>query len=75
MSRRRTHIDDLPESLVEKVTMILHDNGYTISEENKINYGYQLKTASGAVINMYGTGKVVISGNHTEAAKLKQLIK
>lgn len=70
---RGTPIDCIPEKLVEKIQMILDDNGYVVSAEGKIDYGYQFVTASGVIINMYGTGKVVLQGKKDE--KLKALIK
>jgi len=62
---------NIPNPLVEKVQMLLADNDYGISAERTIDYGYQIKTTSGAVINMYRTGKILLQGQKDE--KLKEL--
>lgn len=61
------------EQIMLPIQKILVDNGYTITLVKKINYGFQIKTASGVIVNIYSSGKVCLQGKLDE--KLKQLIK
>ncbi len=58
---------------LQAIQKILADNGYTVSIQKPIDYGTQIRTLSGAIINIYTSGKVCIQGKPDE--KLKQLIK
>lgn len=64
--------NETPSSL-GAIQKILIENGYTITAMKKIDYGVYMKTASGAVINVYTSGKVALQGKPDE--KLKSLIK
>lgn len=44
-------------------------NGYLISEERVIPYGYQLRLTTGAVVNIYEKGTVTVQGKNTEAIR------
>lgn len=47
--------------------------GYTIIMVRNIDYGYQLRTLSGSIINIYSSGKIVLQGKQDEA--IKKMIK
>ena len=51
----------------------LIEAGYTITVMKNIDYGIQMRTLSGAIVNVYTSGKVILQGKPDE--KLKQLIK
>lgn len=55
------------------IQKLLVDNGYLITQVRGIAYGSQIRTASGAIVNIYTSGKVCLQGKPDE--KLKQLIK
>lgn len=74
MSRsRHTPINIIPEKTCEKIQMILDDNHYEVEAEEQINYGYQYILTTGTIINVYGTGKVVVQGKRDD--KLRRIIK
>lgn len=76
--------DGYPRSIQEKkfnyskaalaaVQKKLVQAGYTIIMVKEIDYGYQMRTLSGTIINIYSSGKVVLQGKPNE--HIKQLIK
>lgn len=58
---------------LKAIQKILADNEYVVSSQTQIDYGTQLRTLSGVVINIYTSGKVCLQGKSDD--KLKQLIK
>ena len=60
-------------ALVIKVKSLLAANGYLVTSEKPLDYGYQLKTGSGGVINIYTSGKILVQGKDVE--KLQELVK
>lgn len=55
------------------VQKLLVDNGYLITAIKSIDYGTQMKTASGVIVNVYTSGKIHLQGKPDD--KLKNLIK
>lgn len=47
----------------------LTDNGYTIIKMKEIDFGYQLRTLSGSIVNIYSSGKIVVQGKLDETLK------
>ncbi len=54
------------------VQKILTDNEYLIISVREIDYGLQIKTSDGYIINVYSTGKMILQGK--ENPTLKQLL-
>lgn len=52
-----------------RIKDILTENGYLISEEREIPYGYQVRLTTGAVVNIYDKGTVTVQGKNTEAIR------
>lgn len=50
------------EPIVDKVKSTLDDNGYFVTIEQKIDYGYQIRLSQGSIINIYTTGSIAIQG-------------
>ena len=63
----------LANPTLKAIEKILIDNDYTITQIRHIDYGYQLRTLTGAVINIYSSGKFIMQGKPDE--KLKALLK
>lgn len=54
----------------------LLDNGYEILSEREIQYGWQFRLSTSSVVNIYVTGKIVVSGKNEVAKKaLRELFK
>lgn len=58
---------------LKAVQKILADNQYVITIQRPIDYGTQLRVISGAIINIYTSGKICLQGKPDD--KLKQLLK
>jgi hypothetical protein len=71
-TRQKKARDIRPEYLAS-IQKILVNNGYTITVIKNLDYGVQMRTASGIVVNVYTSGKVVLQGKLDE--KIKSLIK
>ena len=73
LNRPMNNLVDIPNSIVDNVMMVLADNDYEILSERIIQHGYQIKTTTGVVINMYKTGTILLQGQKDD--KLKSLLK
>ena len=58
---------------VDKIRNLLQEAYCVITVDKPIDYGHQLRTANGTVVNIYQTGKVVVQGTRSEL--IKSLIK
>lgn len=56
----KRHIDIGP--LKEQAKGILDDNGYLITHEQAIDFGYQYRLSTGSIVVIYTTGQIVIQG-------------
>lgn len=73
MSRNKRHID-LP-ALCDDIRCLLGDHEIELSGEKDIDFGFQMKTIDGAVINIYVTGKIYICGDEDAAKSLLKLFR
>ncbi len=64
---------DIQKELVPSVRSKLGLGGFTITVEESIPFGWQIKTSGGAVVNIYTTGRIVVAGKNTE--ELQKLFK
>jgi len=70
MGRKKQHYKI--ENLVEQIKCILYDNDIEVVNEKPIDYGLQLITDIGSVLNVYVTGKIYICGDFDASEKTKK---
>ena len=58
--------------LCDEIRCILDRNEIMIIEECDIQYGFQIKTDIGAVINIYVTGKIYVSGDYYASQRIRK---
>lgn len=64
--------DAPPNKVVEKIYMALEDADLQISDEKKIEYGFQIRLTNGSIINIYTTGKILVQGK--EVNRIKKIL-
>ena len=61
---------DISGQVCKIVEQKLEDNGYTILSKQEIDYGIQIRTLAGCIINIYNSGKILLQGTKDENLKL-----
>lgn len=57
---------DISKDVLKIVDERLRNNGYTIQSIDFIDYGIQVRTLTGCIINIYNSGKMVFQGTKDE---------
>ncbi len=70
----KTELTELCKDKCYFIQKVLIDNEYLIILIKEIDYGIQIKTESGVVINVYSTGKILLQGKEDNFL-LNKLIK
>jgi len=72
-NRNKRHID-LP-ALCDDIRCVLADHDIELKCEKDIDYGYQMKTTDGVVLNIYVTGKIYVNGEDQAKKHMIKLLR